>query len=107
AVLSVPARRAVHDAGIHGRDRVVTDAQRVDDTWTEALDEDVDAACHPKKSLPTRVGLQIYEHAPHPALAAVRVERWLDEHAAALGHRSDLHHVSAVVGEPARRAGRR
>src|SRR5207302_8888610 len=78
-VLPVAARRAVHDAWIRRCDRVVTDAERVGHTGTETFDEDVDTARDAKERLPAGVGLQIDEHAPHPALSAVRMEGRFDQ----------------------------
>ncbi len=78
AVLAVPARRAVDDAGVARRHGLVADAQAIDDTGSEALDDDVGRRGQREEGLPSVVVLQVELDPAHAAVAAVGEERRLD-----------------------------
>ena len=102
AGLAESGRRAQHDAGVGGPQGVVADAQPVDHSGTETLDDDVGGSGEAQEGVAAGIGLEVEHHPAHAAVGAVGVGGWCDLEVAVGRHRPDLDHGCTPVGQPAR-----
>ena len=100
-ILTVAAGRAVDDPLVDRPDSLVPDAEAVGHAGAEALHHHIGTASQGQQSVAPLVALQVEQGAAHAAAAAVGVGGRHHSHIRVPGHRTDLDHVRAVVGQQA------
>ena len=101
AGLAEASGRAQHDAGIHGAEGLVADAQTVDDAGAETLDDHIGVSDQLQEGVASSVGLEVQQGPTHAPVCAVGVGRWGDLHAGVTRNRPHLDDVGTPVGQPA------
>ena len=99
ARLAESAGRAVDDSLVDGPHRPIADAEPVGHAGTETLDDHVAGSGDGQERLTTSVALEVEQRPAHAPMAAVGVRGRHHRHSGLPGHRPDLHHLRAVVGE--------